>query len=99
MVVFSSSFRSEEHTSELQSPYDLVCRLLLEKKFKGRGYAEFKKSLAEIIINSLEPFRRKQKELLQREVYVREILNQGTKRAQVIASSTIQEVRKKMGLI
>src|SRR6266516_2862870 len=27
-----ASFRSEEHTSELQSPYDLVCRLLLEKK-------------------------------------------------------------------
>src|SRR5437867_5969947 len=26
------AFRSEEHTSELQSPYDLVCRLLLEKK-------------------------------------------------------------------
>src|SRR5437867_9128157 len=26
------SSRSEEHTSELQSPYDLVCRLLLEKK-------------------------------------------------------------------
>src|SRR5438094_1622037 len=25
-------FRSEEHTSELQSPYELVCRLLLEKK-------------------------------------------------------------------
>src|SRR5207248_4068937 len=28
--------RSEEHTSELQSPYDLVCRLLLEKKNIGR---------------------------------------------------------------
>src|SRR5207248_6515991 len=28
----SSAMRSEEHTSELQSPYDLVCRLLLEKK-------------------------------------------------------------------
>src|SRR5207248_10783889 len=27
-----SNRRSEEHTSELQSPYDLVCRLLLEKK-------------------------------------------------------------------
>src|SRR5699024_12087338 len=26
------SFRSEEHTSELQSRFDLVCRLLLEKK-------------------------------------------------------------------
>src|SRR5207248_8565883 len=28
----SATTRSEEHTSELQSPYDLVCRLLLEKK-------------------------------------------------------------------
>src|SRR5437867_4671471 len=27
---FHRMFRSEEHTSELQSPYDLVCRLLLE---------------------------------------------------------------------
>src|SRR6266705_2639419 len=31
------SARSEEHTSELQSPYDLVCRLLLEiKKVRTR---------------------------------------------------------------
>src|SRR5258708_15796291 len=29
-----SSMRSEEHTSELQSPDHLVCRLLLEKKHK-----------------------------------------------------------------
>src|SRR5256885_1331332 len=28
--------RSEEHTSELQSPCNLVCRLLLEKKNKNR---------------------------------------------------------------
>src|SRR5256885_13333611 len=27
--------RSEEHTSELQSPCNLVCRLLLEKKTRG----------------------------------------------------------------
>src|SRR5438132_10236062 len=30
--------RSEEHTSELQSHSDLVCRLLLEKKKKKRKY-------------------------------------------------------------
>src|SRR5256885_4247089 len=29
--------RSEEHTSELQSPCNLVCRLLLEKKKKTRN--------------------------------------------------------------
>src|SRR5699024_11527043 len=28
----SAMLRSEEHTSELQSRFDLVCRLLLEKK-------------------------------------------------------------------
>src|SRR2546426_8440796 len=31
---FLSEVRSEEHTSELQSPCNLVCRLLLEKKKK-----------------------------------------------------------------
>src|SRR5438876_6991381 len=39
---FGSATRSEEHTSELQSPVHLVCRLLLEKKkphrdWKARG--------------------------------------------------------------
>src|SRR5690606_41031140 len=34
----SNEFRSEEHTSELQSRENLVCRLLLEKK-KERGQA------------------------------------------------------------
>src|SRR5207244_4833993 len=31
-IFCSADFRSEEHTSELQSPDHLVCRLLLEKK-------------------------------------------------------------------
>src|SRR5437867_4689332 len=34
--IFYINIRSEEHTSELQSPYDLVCRLLLEKKKKKK---------------------------------------------------------------
>src|SRR5437867_12645821 len=33
--------RSEEHTSELQSPYDLVCRLLLEKKNNKHNYSHY----------------------------------------------------------
>ena len=71
----------------------------LEKKFKGRGYAKLKKSLAELLIDSLEPLQRKRKELLSREVYVKEILEKGRKRAQILAQSTITEVKKKMGLI
>src|SRR5437773_3184461 len=33
----SEPLRSEEHTSELQSHHDLVCRLLLEKKKKKKN--------------------------------------------------------------
>src|SRR5256885_3727084 len=35
-MVFALILRSEEHTSELQSPCNLVCRLLLEKKKRTR---------------------------------------------------------------
>jgi tryptophanyl-tRNA synthetase len=71
----------------------------IEKKFKNKGYADFKKALAKLVIDYLEPFRRKQKELLAREVYVKEILNQGASKARTIAQTTIQEVREKMGLV
>src|SRR5256885_4781828 len=37
IVPVSRRRRSEEHTSELQSPCNLVCRLLLEKKKKSGG--------------------------------------------------------------
>src|SRR2546426_7623203 len=46
--------RSEEHTSELQSPCNLVCRLLLEKKKKlieyGAIVSLFGKSHADIVL-------------------------------------------------
>src|SRR5256885_7222513 len=35
------STRSEEHTSELQSPCNLVCRLLLEKKKKNNKHRDY----------------------------------------------------------
>src|SRR5437763_9935803 len=37
IFIAAKDLRSEEHTSELQSPMYLVCRLLLEKKKQGRG--------------------------------------------------------------
>src|SRR6266496_3097081 len=39
----STAPRSEEHTSELQSRRDLVCRLLLEKKKKNKNNKQLKK--------------------------------------------------------
>ncbi|MFH1894877.1 MAG: tryptophan--tRNA ligase [Patescibacteria group bacterium] len=76
----------------------LTCKEV-EKKFKKKGYADLKKQLADLLILKLESFRRKRKELLQREVYVKEILKHGARRAQVIAQTTMQDVKGKMGLI
>ncbi|MBU3895818.1 tryptophan--tRNA ligase [Patescibacteria group bacterium] len=71
----------------------------VEKAFKGEGYAALKKSLADLVIEFLEPFRKKQKEMAQREVYIKEILTRGKDKAQRIAEITLQEVKEKMGLI
>src|SRR5258708_27543173 len=40
--------RSEEHTSELQSPDHLVCRLLLEKKMDNSLRVRIRQSLADL---------------------------------------------------
>src|ERR1039457_5683169 len=42
-LVISYALRSEEHTSELQSPCNLVCRLLLEKKKKKNKKQQYKR--------------------------------------------------------
>src|SRR5258708_8128542 len=54
--------RSEEHTSELQSPDHLVCRLLLEKKKKGARYMHHQSLDALIIYDRLGTTRRTEKQ-------------------------------------
>ena len=71
----------------------------VEKRFKGKGYAVFKKSLGELLSEKLEPMRRKKKEIESRQVYVKEILRQGADRARTLAPSTMEEVREKIGLL
>src|SRR5256885_10409298 len=44
-----AALRSEEHTSELQSPCNLVCRLLLEKKKKKNHTHIMNKRMAEYV--------------------------------------------------
>jgi tryptophanyl-tRNA synthetase len=70
----------------------------IEKQFKGKGYADLKKSLIKLLDKEMEPFRGKRKELLNRPSYVEEILNQGERKAQALAKSTMNDVNKKMGL-
>jgi len=71
----------------------------VEKRFEQKGYAAFKKALAELLVDKLDPFYRKRKELQNRELYIQEILKHGTKKAQSIAETTMQDVRGKLGLL
>src|SRR5690348_5764540 len=48
-------YRSEEHTSELQSPVHLVCRLLLEKKKKQTSHRLYSSALITFFFNDPPP--------------------------------------------
>lgn len=71
----------------------------LEKRYNGKGYAEFKKDLAEVIIKGLKQFQEKRKKLEKNPQLIKKILAKGEKKAQKIAQKTMKEVKKKMGLL
>ncbi|KKS37167.1 MAG: tryptophan--tRNA ligase [Candidatus Sungbacteria bacterium RIFCSPLOWO2_12_FULL_41_11] len=71
----------------------------LEKKYVGKNYAEFKKDLAEAVINGLKPIQEKYRELEKKPDAVIKILREGAESAQTISSKTIKAVKEKIGLI
>lgn len=71
----------------------------LEKKYKNKGYAEFKNDLAEVIIKGLKPIQEKRKKYEKNPQLVEKILAEGAKKARKIAQQTMKEVKTKMGLI
>ena len=70
----------------------------MECRKAGIGCVDCKKLLAKNINEALAPIRAKRIELAARPGYVKEVLDDGAKRARVIAQATMQEVRQKMGL-
>jgi tryptophanyl-tRNA synthetase len=57
-----------------------------------------KKLLAKNMNQALAPIRARRAELAAKPGYVKEVLDDGAKRARVIAQQTMQEVRQKIGL-
>ena len=64
----------------------------------GMGYSEAKKRLGELLVEYFEPYRQKREELEKNLDYVRDVLIDGAQRARAIASRTLAEVRKAVGL-
>jgi tryptophanyl-tRNA synthetase len=70
----------------------------IEKEFKGKGYAEFKKSLADLLIKELGNFRKKREELSRDKEHLEKILKKGEEKASKIAKETMEEVKNRIGI-
>lgn len=71
----------------------------IEKKYTGRGYAEFKTDLAELLVKKLAPIQKKYRELSKDKKTILEILHKNAKEASSIANRTLLVVKKKIGFV
>ncbi len=69
----------------------------IEKEYEGKGYADFKKDLAEVVISSLKPIRENYEKLSDEKVL--EILKRGAEKIRPLARKKIEQVKKKIGFI
>lgn len=65
----------------------------------GIGCVDCKKLLAEGVNNSLGPFRERRRELSAKRNLVHDVMDDGAKRARIIARQTLAEVKQNMGLV
>jgi tryptophanyl-tRNA synthetase len=70
----------------------------IEKQYQGKGYGDFKKDLAEVVVESLTPIRARTLELLDNPRELDEVLEAGAERARDVARSTLHDAWTKLGL-
>ena len=71
----------------------------IEEKYRGKGYAQFKEDLAEVIIKGLKLFQEKKNDLEKNPQKLEKILKNGAKQAKAIACQTLKTAKQKMGLV
>ena len=69
-----------------------------EERFKNSRYGDFKKAVADAVIEELEPFQNRYKEILANKSYEK-VLEEGAKKASAIASQTLKRVQIAVGLL
>ncbi len=71
----------------------------LEVAFAGRGYGDLKKEVAEVVVETVTPFRNRTLELMADPAELDRILADGADRARAIAEATVRRVYDKVGLL
>jgi tryptophanyl-tRNA synthetase len=70
----------------------------IEDRFRGKGYADLKRELAEVIVENLKPLQSRYRELTADSGYVDALLQQGEAAVRPFAEKTLRLVKEKMGL-
>ncbi len=70
----------------------------IESEFSGFGYGDFKKIVADAIIDLIIPIQEKYASILQDKNYINEILDAGAEKASYFARKTLSKVKRKMGV-
>jgi tryptophanyl-tRNA synthetase len=71
----------------------------LEKEFAGKGYGDFKVAVAEVVIEALDPIRKRTEELMSDKGELLKILKSGADKANEVANKTLAETYSALGLI
>ncbi|MFT4288837.1 tryptophan--tRNA ligase [Nocardioides sp.] len=71
----------------------------LEEQYAGRGYGDFKKDLADVVVDFVTPFRSRALELLDDPTYLSGVLAAGAARARPVAAKTLADVYERVGFV
>ncbi|MGY1641581.1 tryptophan--tRNA ligase [Geodermatophilus sp. SYSU D00703] len=71
----------------------------LEDRFAGRGYGDFKKELAEVVVDFVTPVRQRTLELLDDRAELERVLAAGAARAREVAAQTVAAVYDRVGFL
>jgi tryptophanyl-tRNA synthetase len=71
----------------------------LENEFAGKGYGDFKAAVAEFVVEYLRPIRARALELLDDEAHLIKVLHAGADKARTVASATVADTYKNLGLV
>jgi tryptophanyl-tRNA synthetase len=71
----------------------------LEKEFDGKGYGDFKTSVAEVVVEYLRPIRQRALDLLSDEKHLIDILHSGSAKAREVAEQTLSATYKGLGVV
>jgi tryptophanyl-tRNA synthetase len=88
--------------SNLMTIYSVVTEKsisAIQDEFAGKGYGDFKAAVAEATVEYLRPMRDKALELLKDEGELIRILNNGADKARVLASKTLKDSYKALGIL